>query len=313
MGLYATKQVIKQSINNADLYAYLVGFDIGNDGKMHYRIDDLVKILVNSIPDFAFGCHSGNSTQNEEIVKFLCEAAKAIYSIDAFKEAKEIYVNQCNEINDDIEDKYLKRGEFGELILHLLLKHYHDTIPLISKIYFRDSFGTAVHGFDAVHIQPSTKTLWLGESKLYTDGKQGIKALINDIKAHFVADYLNSEFAIVSRKIKLFDNIPERDEWVNFLQESTSLKDKIRQINIPLLCTYTSENFTNFQDETLPEFIAEYTKEIQSMKQYFDANNDHVLKNQLNIILLLFPVKSKKELVKRLHKNLSIMQQLGEF
>ncbi|WP_330558188.1 Hachiman antiphage defense system protein HamA [Acutalibacter sp. 1XD8-33] len=34
-----------------------------------------------------------------------------------------------------------RRGEFGELILHLLLRDFKNTIPLISKVYFKDSIG----------------------------------------------------------------------------------------------------------------------------------------------------------------------------
>jgi hypothetical protein len=41
-------------------------------------------------------------------------------------------------INPTKQDKDLARGEFGELILHLLLRDFHDTVPLLSKIYFKD-------------------------------------------------------------------------------------------------------------------------------------------------------------------------------
>lgn len=57
-------------------------------------------------------------------------------------------------LEDNISDKYLRRGEFGELILHSVLKYYFETFPLIAKIYFKDSYGHAVHGFDSIHIQP---------------------------------------------------------------------------------------------------------------------------------------------------------------
>lgn len=46
------------------------------------------------------------------------------------------------------------KKEFIELLLHLLLREYKHTIPLISKVYFKDSAGVPAHGFDAVHITP---------------------------------------------------------------------------------------------------------------------------------------------------------------
>jgi len=36
------------------------------------------------------------------------------------------------------EDKYIKRGEFGELLLYHLLHEYFGADALISKIYFKD-------------------------------------------------------------------------------------------------------------------------------------------------------------------------------
>ena len=312
MGCYGAEKVITQHIDNAELCTYFVGFDIDSGGKSIYRIDSLIKLLVSVIPEFAFGHHLGENIPQAELVSTICAAAKAIYSIDEFQKVRDIY-SKGDTIEDSVADRYLRRGEFGELILHLLLRNYKETIPLISKIYFRDSYGTAVHGFDSVHIQESTKTIWLGESKLYTDGKSGMLALINDIKEHFVADYLNSEFAILSRKIKLFDNIPQKDHWIDLLQNSTTLREQLENINIPLLCTYESDIFYKYADEKIAEFLRDYEKEMNDLKAFFDSKNDHPLKGNLNIILFLFPIQCKKELVSRLHKNLSYMQSLGEF
>lgn len=310
MGVFDANKIITEHISEADLSTYFVGYDLTDTGEQTYRLDSLVKLLISVIPEFAMGHHTGPSTPNTELVNTLVDAAKAIYSIDCFQKLQDLS-ERSQILDDSVADKYLRRGEFGELILHLLLRDYKNTVPLISKIYFRDSFGTAVHGFDAVHIQPDTKTLWLGESKLYINGKQGLSALIKDIKAHFVADYLNSEFAIVSRKIRLLDNIPEKDYWIDLLKGSTALDEQLTSINIPLLCTYESDVFSR-HDDTLADFISDYESEMRQLKEHFDIINDHPLKTHLNIILLLFPVKSKKDLVIRLHRNLSVLQQLGD-
>ena len=312
MSVFNSQKVIKQSISYGDWYAYLVGFDLNDDGDMEYRWTPLIKTLTNVIPEFAFGFHEGTETKNTELVNRISDAARAIYKIDEFKYTKEIYLNGGEIGDDDIQKKYLKRGEFGELILHLLLRDYHSTIPLLSKIYFKDSYGHTVHGFDAVHIDPETKTLWLGESKLYTDGKKGVKELIKDIKEHILRDYLYDEFTIVSKKVKLFDNIPEKDYWLEVLDQSTTLSEQLKSITIPLLCTYTSENFSKYNDETLEEFIRDYESEVRELKEYFDLNNNHKLKTKINTVLILFPVTCKTELVRRLHEKLSLLQMVGD-
>ena len=57
-----------------------------------------------------------------------------------------------------------------------------------------------MHGFDGVQvtIEGNQKKLWLGESKLYTDGLSGIKELAKDLEKHINSDYLRSEFLFLS-------------------------------------------------------------------------------------------------------------------
>lgn len=308
---FNSEKIIIQQINNVDFSTFLVGFDLNDLGEKEYRIKPLVTKLTHVIHEFAFGFHEDTQTVNTETLSKLTDAAKSIYKIDSFQKVKDIYDNNGT-IDDDLEDKYLRRGEFGELILHLLLRDFYKTIPLLSKIYFKDSLGHAVHGFDSVHIQEETQTLWLGESKIYTDGKRGVKELVNDIKEHFKSDYLDSEFILISKKIKHLDNIPQKDYWLDILTDSRTLKERLTTINIPLLCTYQCDLFSIHDDENKQEFIDSYVNEMNDIKKYFDGKNDHPLKANLNIILILFPVQNKTELVKAMHNKISLLQKLGE-
>ncbi|MCJ8006513.1 Hachiman antiphage defense system protein HamA [Lederbergia wuyishanensis] len=143
MTVFGSENVIINNISEAKLSTYFVGFDLDDNNDSVYRLNELVDILIDVIPEFAFGFHEGTSTPNTSMVTKIGEAAKAIYKIKGFVDTGDIYLNGgC--IDDDIEDKYLKRGEFGEL-----------TIPFLSKIYLKDSLGHTVHGFDAVHIEPN--------------------------------------------------------------------------------------------------------------------------------------------------------------
>jgi hypothetical protein len=312
LSIFGSEKVIKQRISESNWSTYLVGFDINDTGTREYRWGNLIQLLIKVIPEFAFGFHDGTQTDNTELISKVSDAARSIYKIDEFQKVKDIYLSGDYIKDDDLAKAYLKRGEFGELILHLILRDYYSTIPLLSKIFFKDSYGHTVHGFDAVHIEPKSRTLWLGESKLYIDGKQGVKALIEDIKQHILRDYLHDEFTLVSKKVKLFENIPEKEYWLNLIDSSTTLSEQLNSITIPLLCTYSSENFSKYDNEAIKEFIDEYEKEVRSLKDYFDTNNNHPLKTDINTVLLLFPVKCKVELVKKLHHKLSLLQQVGE-
>ncbi|MDD8061229.1 HamA C-terminal domain-containing protein [Shewanella metallivivens] len=310
-GPFGSRDVIEAKISESSLKSFLVGFDLNDEGDSEYRWVELVKKITSVIHEFSFGFHEGTKTNNTETLDKLIEAANSLYKIDAFQKVRDIYKNN-GDISDDLTDKYLRRGEFGELILHLILRDHFNTIPLLSKIYFKDSLGHTVHGFDCVHIDPDSKTLWLGESKLYLDPKRGLAELIKDIEEHFKVDYLESEFSLIAKKIKLFDNIPESEHWKKILSSSTKLKDKLNDIYIPLLCTYSCDLFDKYDDENEADFIKEYESKIRSLKNYFDDKNNHPLKSKLKIIIVLLPVKCKKTLVKKLHNKLSLMQALGD-
>ncbi|MCU1792487.1 HamA C-terminal domain-containing protein [Pectobacterium polaris] len=310
MGPFKAHEVIEERVNELGLRSYLVGFDINDSGVSFYRLDPLVMKILSALHEFAYGFHEGKQTDNTETLLKLIEASRSIYKIDEYQKVKDLYLNSGT-LTDDVADKYLRRGEFGELILHLILRDFHNTIPLLSKIYFKDSVGHTVHGFDAVHIDPINKTLWLGESKLYIDPRKGINELIKDVEDHFKSDYLNSEFNLISKKIRHTKNTAEQEYWIDTLSSGGKLSDKLHKINIPLLCTYSCDTFTKFDDETSIEFSEYYKNKILMLKKHFDDNYIHPLKGHLNIILMLFPVNNKIELVKKLHQKLSLIQQVG--
>lgn len=307
--------ILSCKINEANLHSYFIDFDIDENGDLNQLLKDFVQLLTEEIPSFALGYHQGITIPQENILRVLIDAANSIYKIDAYEKAAETYLN--DEIfDDDIPDKYLKRGEFGELILHFILKYIFNTIPLVAKIYFKDSYGHAVHGFDSVHINPEDNTLWLGESKIYTDGSRGIDALIEDLNEHFNGNYLDSEFNIISKRIKDTEvNLEEAgltpNHWISLLNRYTKLSDKLDNIVIPMFCAFESNVFSRYSNRD--EFEQVYIDEITRLNQRFITKKvNHPWNNHLNIIVILVPLESKKNLIKLLHRKLKQLQSLGE-
>lgn len=337
MSIFNSQSVIHEQISEADLKAYVVGFDFGE-----YRYDDLTKVLMRAIVDFAFGFHTGILEKyTDEVLK---EAAQSIYKIKDFSEVKWIYVDDDSSISDEDlknEKKYLKRGEFGELILHVLLRDFANTIPLLSKIYFKDTDGVTVHGFDSVHIgkdpnNGSKNSLYFGETKFYARendkaGADGIKDLVDDIKEHFRRDFLKREFSLIGKKKHAFlpledyedQNTIERykeffelkNYWYKTINDAEKgnipLEQFLDSVTIPLLCTYESSLLTKYNDVSNQSFIQEYEAQIKDLQKIFtstlaslEVELGEPIRTNLNIILLLFPIPSKKKLVKLLHEKL---------
>lgn len=274
---FKSEKVIDEIISETTLKAYHIGFD-----NKEFRLKPLVDVICRVIPEFSFGYHEGLAVPHLEMYEKFQEAAEIIYQTDKFK----------------------KRGEFGELILHLLLRDFHNTIPLVSKIYFKDSHDMAVHGFDAVQITDDgkTKKLWLGESKLYKNGKAGIGELAKDLKKHVKADFLRKEFQLLYKKLP--DQIKNIEYWRDLMDKHTTLDKIFDNIVIPMVCTYSSDLFKNHNDAT-KAFFADFSNECKELQTEFDGKK---IKTNVEIILLLLPVSDKDKLNQALHNRLKAFQ-----
>lgn len=259
------------------------GYHVGFDQKK-FRLIPLVETIRSVIPEYALGYHQGTNISLTEIVERLQDAAKTVYTTD----------------------KYKKRGEFGELILHLLLRDFCNSVPLISTIFFRDSPNVPAHGFDGVHvtIDGDTKKLWLGESKLYKVGSDGIDDLLGDIDKHFNADYLRQQFTLITRKLP--NNTPEIEFWRNLMHKNQKLDVIFSSIVIPMVCTYNSALFTKHDDET-QDYLDDFVAECQDLHGRFKRK---LKTTDLEIILLLLPVPDKDVLNTELDTRLKAMQKI---
>ena len=306
--------IIMVKVEEDDLMSFLLKNDIDDDAQPIYPLELLTEEIMSVIPEYAYADYEGNKIEQTKAYRKLREAAKAIYKIKEFNLMYKVYcsTNEKEREQARIElDKmpFRNRGEFGELILHFLLRDFKETTPLISKVYFKDSAGVPAHGFDAVHLSPHDEILWLGESKLYTDAKDGIRALVKDLDEHLKTDYLNEQFVLIGKNVKN-NSIPNREFWMKKLAESGTLKDKLKFINIPMLCVYENDIYDKFYDTETDEALAYHKVNVRELKAYFDEKNKNPLRDRCNVVLFLLPIKSKEALVKRLHERLWHMQNM---
>lgn len=271
--------VIDEKISDPLLKAYHIGFD-----QKKFRLIPLVDIIRNVIPEFSLGYHCGVKIPLTSMVEKLKEAAEIVY----------------------LTDKYQSRGEFGELILHLLLRDFHSTTPLISKMYFKDSHNVPAHGFDGVQISISgnTKKLWLGESKLYKSGKTGVSDLLDDLTKHLNADYLRREFSLISKKLP--EDIPEIEYWRSLMDKHQRLDKIFDGIVIPMVCTYDSNLFKAHTDNT-KEYFTDFENECRELNKHFIGKKPNL---SIEIILMLLPVPSKNDLNSEIDRRLKAIQSI---
>lgn len=252
--------------------------------KEEWRNDQFADHLFEWLPEFALNYTESENLSKTNAVAHLRKAARNVYQ----------------------SDKYKSRGEFGELLLHAVLRQIYDTIPAISKIFYKDSPNDTVKGFDAVHVV-ATRTvleLWLGEVKFYNNIYSAIADVIDELQKHTDKDYLRTEFAAITNKID--PRWPHQDKLKKLLSPNTSLDQVFDATCIPVLLTYDSPvvlKHKKFTDAYKNEIIKEMKHFHQKFCTDYGACN-------LRIHLFLIPLKEKAKLVKALNDRLNSWQNI---
>lgn len=306
---YGKSQVVVLNVGQDDVDGMLINWDLTDDSNYDYMEKGFVNSIMNYLPEYAMGYDAGNIS-NANVIECVRETAKSVIQIKRINEIKQYLESGTpyDEWDQEVLKIYNAKGIFSELILHFLLRDMKGTLPLISKIYFKDSISVEAHGFDAVHVLGDK--LYLGETKFYSDGKQGLKALINDLSKHFKHDYLKEQFVIISRA--LIHNNEMREEWISKLSSSKRLEDKLNMIYIPLLCVYEDKIATDIINELNSNGRAEsiYFDHVVGMKEFFDKNNTFPHQERVQPLLILLPVQSKDRIVSAILAKIYNMQNI---
>lgn len=303
-------KVVVLKIQESDIEGMLINHDLNDEGTYSYMEASFIDSVINYLPEYAMG-QEPIPTDPTRMIPYLREAAKSVVKIKKVKEIKKYLDTEIpyEEWDERILKIYNTKGIFSELILHFLLREFKDTVALISKIYFKDSFAQEAHGFDAVHVSKDNR-IWLGETKFYNDGKRGIKALIDDLNKHFNHNYLQEQFIIISRALVRDNEL--REEWIQKISEATRLEDKFDMVIIPLLCIYEDKVASEFLDAINNRTNADSVliEHISELKKYFEENNDFKNKDHVQTLLILLPVQSKDRIVGEILNRIYNMQNI---
>jgi hypothetical protein len=237
------------------------------------------------LPEVALRHSERESLRHDTAVRSLARAARTVFETD----------------------KYKRRGEFGELLLHILLRQEYGTIPAISKLFYKDSPNDTVKGFDAVHVvaKPDALELWLGEAKFYTDISAAIRDVVAELETHTKTPYLRTEFAAIVNKID--PAWPHADRLRLLLDKDTSLDKVFKCARIPVLLTYDSDCVCRNTAEC-EEYVAAFTAEVRAHHAKFAESLKGKLPAEVSVHLFLLPLGKKKHLVDAIQARLKAWQ-----
>ncbi len=250
-----------------------------------WRADQLARHLVEWLPNFALTHSELESLTQYNMVNLVGRAARSVYD----------------------SARYQRRGELGELLLHVMLCQVFRTLPAISKYYYKDSPNDTVKGFDNVHVivEHDELQLWLGEVKFYTDINAAIRDVVPEISAHLQRNYLRSEFTAIVNKLD--PKWPHADKLRKLLDLNNSLDDIFDAVCIPVLLTYNSDVVGSHREVTTT-FLAAFKTEVETHHHSFASGT---LPGGIRVHLFLFPMKSKTDLVAAFDSKLRACQQLA--
>jgi hypothetical protein len=242
--------------------------------------------VLNWLPEFALTPAEWTSMNHANAVELVRKAARLVYSTPKFQ----------------------LRGEFGELFLHLVIRQVHNSVPAISKIFFKSAVNDTVKGFDAVHVvgPPDDLELWLGEVKFYTDVKRAITDVTKELQSHLNKDYLKDEFLLLGNKVD--EHWPHAKMLKQLLANETSLDDVFSRACIPVLLTYESDCVSS-HDKATSAYRKAFEAEIRAhYKTFADAVKKLSLPPEVRIHLFLIPLHQKTALIASLDKKLKQWQ-----
>lgn len=308
--------VLVLKVDEADVNAIFMNTDYQEDGSLQYAYDNFADVFSENVLEYAFAYAQIPPAQ---ITRKLREAAQSMIKLHDVQKLRSYFTEDVPEEDWDADFLrwYEKKGIFGEVILHLFLKEFKDTIPLISKLYFKDSFAQEAKGFDSVHVSANGETLWLGETKFYRTWKKhgvvkgGIDELVEDLKKHFSKDYLSEQYVIIKRGLETEYEHPQRAAWIEKLNKPILLKDVFQYIRIPLLCVYEDGIAQDYlQPITEAAKDAGIIAHTTTVRDYYNSINTFPHKDQIETLLILMPIEAKRKIVKCMLEKIWHLQNI---
>ena len=250
-----------------------------------WRSSELSAHLIEWLPEFALSWAERDAFGLGNGVELLRRAARTVYETD----------------------KYRRRGEFGELLLHAVLRSHFGTEPGLAKLAFKTAANDTVKGFDVVHIVDAGDSqieLWLGEAKFYSDLRGAIRDAVAELHEHLTPDYLRTEFMLITNKLD--PAAPFGRELRALLDAHKTLDEVFDALRIPVLLTYESPCI---RGHTLRDaaYLEAFRAEALAACSSFWASGPP---DKVSLHLILVPLHTKQDLIDQLHARLAAAQLL---
>jgi hypothetical protein len=241
-----------------------------------YRQDELVKLIRDTVIFFALTPTELSQINAETLAKLQKRAWSRISNRPASK-----------------------KGDYGELMLFLILEVFYPARKLITKVRLRTSLGDEIKGYDCAHftIDEGEICLWLGEAKFHQSFSTAVSSLIISINDHITDKVLKDELSILeSNNTELEED--DRIKMEEYFNSGISL-DKMK-FKIPILITYDSSVIKN-NKQVCDDFNNQLHTELNAKYKIID-DRLFALKPNIELHFILMPLETVKTIKEELEK-----------
>jgi len=191
-----------------------------------------------------------------------------------------------------------KKGDYGELLLFLILTVIHKVPKFVTKVRLRSSIKEQIKGFDCAHftVEKDEPILWLGEAKFHKSFSGALKDALKSIKEHFEQSYLKDEITILYSNIEANKNSNLKD--LKKVLRGKTLDDV--RFRVPILLTYDSD-VVQKNSAIDKNFKSQLEAELSKLNRSIEGKKVTLGKN-IELFFILFPLDTVATIKQELEK-----------
>lgn len=264
-------------------------YSIKLDAQGNLRVNDLIEFVTSKIIDYSIP-----KKQQDEAKEQLIRTGSSSKVLDLAKRAKYLFT--------DLQ----KTGEFGEMLLYILVQEVLGLPQLISKMSLKTSAQMHYHGADGIHVKydklDNSLSLYWGESKMEKTIYSGLRNCFKSLKSFLLDTYGHNstqtrDLHLITSNISDNINNPQlEDILVRYFDLDDDLSNNLKYKGVCFV-GFDSENYpTRPMETTTEELIEKFQTELEDwLNKSSSQIRSHVNLEKFEIHLFLMPFPSVQD------------------
>lgn len=201
-------------------------------------------------------------------------------------------------------------SEIAEIVLYAVMRQHYHALPVVPKIFYKQNKNDNAKGADSVHIVLAQNqddfTLWLGESKFYSDiGDARLDKVVASVADLLTTDKIKKENSIIVGLSDLEELVADaalRAKIRAALADDRSIDNLKPRLHVPILLLHEC-GITSKASQLSKAYLDAVRDQFQARAaEYFRRQGDKIGVlpgyQDIHFHFIVFPVPDKARIVK---------------